>query len=148
MRHIKFFEQFLQDSFTNSQCLLEQEISNINAHKKKQLDIILKTNPMRDEYHTGVRKIQDIKTLEEIVADTKEDDLITNLDFGISDIRKAIETKSIVVYSSYPIQNGVFVTPSKMEAQNYAGGGKSYSMQTSIYNIAWIDSIEGVFAKP
>jgi len=148
MKHVKLFEQFLQESFVVSQYLIEQEILNIDSHKKKQLDIILKTNPMRDEYHTGVRKIHDIKTLEEIVTDTKEDDLITNPDFGISAIKKAIETKSILVYSSNPIQNGVFVTPSKMEAQNYAGMGKVYSIQTSIYNIAWVDSIEGVFAKP
>ncbi len=118
--------------------------SNEIKQKKEQLNIILKANPMLDDYHTGIRCINDIKTLEEIAV---EEDPTTNPDFGVNDIKKAIQTKSITIYSSYPIKNGTFVTPSKMEAKNYAGDGKVYALKTNIYDVAWIDAIEGVFAK-
>ena len=37
--------------------------------KQKQLDIILKNNPVEDDYHTWIRSIDDIKTLEEALND-------------------------------------------------------------------------------
>jgi hypothetical protein len=129
--------------------LNEQYSKNIgfDNHKKKQLNIILNTNPMLDDYHTGIRELNDIKTLEEIVTSTDEEDLITTPDFNINDIKKAIKTNNILIYSSYPIQNGTFVTPSKMMAQSYSGDGRIYSKNTNIYDVAWIDAIEGQFAK-
>ena len=53
----------------------------------------------------------------------------------------------VVVYSSKPIADGVFVTPSKMEAQNYAGEGKVYSKEVAVDDVAWIDAFQGQYAK-
>lgn len=123
---------------------LNHEQDEILNHKERQLNIILSTNPMEDDYHAGIRNVDDIKMLEEFILD---DDLTTSPDFGIDLIKNAIKSDKIVVYSSYPIKNGAFVSPSRMEAQNYAGNGKVYSLATSPYNIAWLTPIEGVFAK-
>lgn len=41
--------------------------------KQKQLDIVLKYNPMLDDYHTGIRTIKDIKTWQECFDDIDED---------------------------------------------------------------------------
>lgn len=123
---------------------LDNEEDKILNHKKRQLNIILSANPMQDDYHTGIRKLDDIKMLEEFIVD---DITTTTPDFTIEDINNAINSDKIIIYSSYPIKDGVFVTPSRMEAKNYAGNGKVYGLATSPYNIAWITPIEGVFAK-
>ena len=59
----------------------------------------------------------------------------------------ALRSGKIKVYSSYPIENGVFVTPSKMEAKNYAGNGKVFEKEVAIDEVAWIDNLEGQYAK-
>ena len=51
------------------------------------------------------------------------------------------------MYSSYPIKNGTFVTPSKMEAMSYAGSNKVYSKVVSLDDVAWIDPTQGQYAK-
>ena len=49
---------------------VEEKASLKDADRKQtQLDIILKTNPMLDDYHTGIRKVEDIKTLGESVEE-------------------------------------------------------------------------------
>ncbi len=53
----------------------------------------------------------------------------------------------MTVYSSHPIENGAFVTPSKMQAKDYAGGGKVYSAKVKTSDVAWIDASEGQLAK-
>ena len=118
--------------------------------KKKQLDIILKNNPANDEeysYHTWIRTIDDIKTFDEAIQNKNpnKDDLTP--DFSKKDIEKALITKRIVVYSSEEIRPGTFVTPSKIEAQSYAENGKVYSMEVMLSDIAWIDHLEGQYAK-
>ena len=55
--------------------------------------------------------------------------------------------EKIVVYSSHPIKNGTFVTPSKMEATSYASSDKVYSKVVSLYDVAWIDPTQGQYAK-
>jgi hypothetical protein len=62
-------------------------------------------------------------------------------------MKEALKSGRITVYSSYPIENGVFVTPSKMEAQNYAGKNKVYSKTVPLSNVAWIDAIEGQYTE-
>ena len=52
-----------------------------------------------------------------------------------------------MVYSSHPIKNGTFVTPSKMEAMSYASSDKVYSKVVSLYDVAWIDPTQGQYAK-
>lgn len=116
--------------------------------KQKQLDIILKNNPVEDDYHTWIRSIDDIKTYEEALQedlDGETQDLTP--DFKKADLEKALETGKMTVYSSYPIEQGIFVTPSKMEAQSYAGSGKVYSKEINLDDVAWIDTLQGQYAR-
>lgn len=49
----------------------DSELDNSSfSLKQKQLDIILKHNPVQDDYHTWIRNINDIKTLEETLQDS------------------------------------------------------------------------------
>lgn len=116
--------------------------------KQKQLDIILKNNPVHDDYHTWIRSVDDIKTLEETLNDgdwTDYDEF--NPDLTKQDIEDAIKTGKIKVYSSYPIEQGIFVSPSKMEAESYSANGKVYSKEVRINDVAWIDPTQGQYAK-
>lgn len=115
--------------------------------KRTQLRIIQKTNPMVDDIHTGIRSIEDIKSFDELIeAFQNGEDVSLTPDFGIDEIRRARDTRHILLYSSYPIKNGVFVTPSKMIAQDYAGGGQIYKKMAHVESVAWIDFTEGVYA--
>ena len=62
-------------------------------------------------------------------------------------MKKALKTRKITVYSSYNIKPGTFVTPSKMEAQNYAGSSKVYFKTVNLEDVAWIDPFQGQYAK-
>lgn len=121
-----------------------EHVEEVDKHKEEQLDIINKSNPMHDEYHTGVRNVDDIKTFEEAVSDS---DAPFTPDYTKEDAESALKSGEITVYSSKPIENGVFVTPSKIEAKNYAGDGKVFSKRVSVKDVAWIDAIEGQYAR-
>lgn len=112
--------------------------------KQKQLDIILKENPMTDDYHTGIRTKEDIKTFDEVIND---DESFVWGDFSQEDAKKALEKGEVTVYSSYPIEQGVFVSTSKNQAQDYAGNGKVYSKVVPLNEVAWINGDEGQYAK-
>ena len=73
--------------------------------KEKQLDIIQSTNPMLDDYHVGIRKLEDIKTFDQVVDDSES---FVYGDFSKEDAQKAIKEGSVTVYSSTPIKNGAF----------------------------------------
>lgn len=129
-----------------SNYIVNNEIDN--SLKQQQLDIIKRSNPMQDDYHAGIRTIEDIKTLEETLNDSDYEGYDTfNPDLTRQDIENAIKKGTITVYSSYPIENGVFVSPSKMEAESYSGNGKVYSKEVSINDVAWIDPTQGQYAK-
>ena len=116
--------------------------------KQRQLKIILRENPMHDDYHTGIRTVEDIKTLEDVIddlVDGKEDTVAPDFDFDR--LVSALKTRHILLFSSKPIKNGVFVTPSKMIAADYAGGGEIYRKQAHIEDVAWIDATEGVYCN-
>lgn len=114
-------------------------------HKKKQLEIILNNNPSPDEIHTWIRKEEDIKTAEEAFNESIESDESTP-DFKKEDMENALKEGSVTIYSSYPIRDGAFVTPSKMEAQSYAGKKDVFSKKVNLDDIAWIDGLQGQFA--
>jgi len=119
-----------------------------NSIKNKQFDIIKETNPMQDDYHTGIRSVNDIKTLSETLNDSDYEGYNEfNPDLTRQDIENAIKKGTITVYSSYPIENGVFISPSKMEAQSYSVDGKVYSKEVNINDVAWIDPTQGQYAK-
>lgn len=130
--------------------------SSVTSHsgsqlKESQLAIITATNPAPDEYHTWIRSVDDIKTFSEALADEREEieeyGELVYPDFTPEDAYQAIEKGSITVYSSYPIQDGTFVATSRMNASDYAGGGKVYSKTIPLEDVAWINTEEGMFAK-
>ncbi len=114
--------------------------------KTMQFDVISKSNPATDDMHTWIRSTNDIKTYQEALSEAgfEGDDFAP--DYTGNMVNKALETGKITVYSSNPIENGIFVTPSKMEAQSYAGKGKVYSKEVSLDDVAWIDEIQGQYA--
>lgn len=119
-----------------------------NMRKEKQLKIILKYNPCPDEYHTWIRTVNDIKTLAEALLDDDYAGYDTfDPDYTRADAERALKTRQIVVYSSHPITQGVFVTPSKMEATDYTADGKVYSKLVNIDDLAWIDVTQGQYAN-
>jgi hypothetical protein len=96
----------------------KEEVDNI---KNKQLEIINKTNPAPNDYNTWVRKVEDIKTANEAFNVAKEEGAMYP-DFTEEQMQDALDSGEVTVYSSMPIKDGVFVSPSKMNAQEYAGG--------------------------
>lgn len=126
-----------------------EELDNSSfSLKEKQLEIIKKNNPVEDDYHTWIRNIDDIKTLSETLEDSDWEGYDEfNPDLTRQDILEAIDNGEIMVYSSYPIEQGTFISPSKMEAESYSGNGKVYSKKVSIDDVAWIDPTQGQYAK-
>ena len=51
------------------------------------------------------------------------------------------------MYSSYPLKNGTFVTPSKMKSMSYDSSDKVYSKVVNLDNVALIDPTQGQYAK-
>ena len=117
------------------------------GHKQMQLEIIERYNPMRDDVHTGIRNIEDIKSFEEVVNEAKSEGDTAYPDIGLDMLEEAAKTGRITVYSSYPIKQGVFVSPSQMNVADYAGGGPVYRKEVSVDDVAWITSDEGQYAK-
>lgn len=116
---------------------------NTKDFKKKQLEVINEFNPMGDDYHVGIRKIDDIKTFDEVIDD---DESFVWGDFSREDAKKALVKGKITIYSSKPINQGSFVSTSKNQAEDYAGGGKIYSREVPLNKVAWINGDEGQFA--
>lgn len=116
--------------------------------KQLQLEIINENNPAPNTYNTWVRSVDDILTFEEALNDSDYegyDDFTPDYDRGMAE--EAIRTGKATVYSSYPIEPGVFVSMSRMEAASYSGNGKVYSKQISINDVAWLDVMQGQYAK-
>lgn len=130
---------------------LEYEMKTQPTEKVEQFKIIQEFNPMRDEYHLGIRKPSDIRTWQEVVnvKNDAEEGQFAWGDFSRADAEKALTTGKITVYSSYPIKQGVFVSTSKIQAEQYAGGvgNKIYSKTIPLSDVAWINGDEGQFAK-
>jgi hypothetical protein len=127
---------------------LKQRIKETDAElKKKQFAIIQASNPMKDDIHTGIRSADEILTAEEAFSPLIESGDEASPDFTAADMAEALKSGQITVYSSYPIANGVFVTPSRMMAEDYAGGKNVYSARVPINSVAWIDETEGQMAN-
>jgi hypothetical protein len=109
--------------------------------------LIIKNNPAPNNYNTWIRTIDDVKTAEEVFETAFEDGAMYP-DFEVEDMQEALKEGYVTIYSSYPIKEGVFVTPSKMNAEEYAGGkgSKLFSKKVKITDIAWIDESEGQYA--
>lgn len=122
---------------------LEEEIKNAPKEKKEMFKIIKKYNPIQDDYHTGIRSPKDIKDFKDTINDN---DSFSWGDFSKEDAEKALKTGKITIYSSYPIKQGVFVSTSKKQAEEYSGGKQIYSKTIPLNKVAWINGDEGQFA--
>lgn len=125
---------------------LEKDIKDVPKDKLEQYEIIKENNPMLDDYHTGIRSPKDIKTWDEVIND---EDSFAWGDFTKEDAKKALKKGTITIYSSYPIKQGTFVSTSKIQAEEYAGGrgNKVYSKEIPLSEVAWINGDEGQYAK-
>ena len=129
---------------------------SLREDKQKQLDIINVTNPMLDDYHTGIRNVEDIKTFAEAMDEARKDaekyeydEWSSYPDEDNEMLQDALNSGVITIYSSKPIVNGNFVTPSRMQAEDYAGGrgNKVYEKTVPVTDVAWINVEEGQYAK-
>ena len=127
-----------------------------SSFKEQQLGIIQKTNPMLDDYHTGIRTVDDIKTFKEAYYIAKKeakdggwDEYASYPDITNEMIEDSLKTGEIIVYSSNDIKNGAFVTPSYEQALDYAGGNENNikSKKVKVDDVAWINLDEGQYAK-
>lgn len=121
-------------------------LKNIDDLKNAQLNIILVNNPAPDTYHTWIRNINDVKTFREVFFDDdyRYEDYDDSYTYEMKE--KAMKTGKITVYSSKPIVQGTFVTPSKLEAIDYSGNNKVYSKEVNLYDVAWIDIGQGQYS--
>ena len=122
--------------------------SSVESHKRAQFDVIQASNPAYDDVHTWVRSVGDILTFGEAIR--SDPDFVGEdwtPDYTWDDTMDAVSSGEITVYSSNRIRNGTWVTPSKMEAQSYAGGSQVYSMKVKLEDIAWVDGMQGMYAK-
>lgn len=118
------------------------------SRKAEQLEIIKKYNPMTDDYHTGIRSVGDIMTAREaFITKLDPDENMVYPDFTMEDAERALKTGKIKVYSSHNIDQGTFISTSRMMAEDYAGGGTVREKEVSIDDVAWINADEGQFAK-
>lgn len=101
------------------------KLDDVAARKAAQFELLQKTNPMLDNYHTGIRSAKEINRLQDLVDKFDADNMFTNPDFTIDNARAAVAKGTLPVFSSKPIEPGVFVSPSKMMATDYAGGDAS-----------------------
>ena len=118
--------------------------------KQEQFDIIQATNPHHSEIDfTWIRSVDDIQTFQE-AYDNDIDGYVSGggftEDYTTENMDEALKTGKITVYSSHPIENGAFVTPSKMEALLSYGGGQGYMAEVNLDDIAWIDVDQGMVA--
>lgn len=114
--------------------------------KEWQFDIISNHNAAEDDYHTWVRSVDDIMTFQEAYEDDEYADYDDFMpDYNRQMAKAALESGKITVYSSHPIEPGIFVTPSEMEAQSYAGKGQVHRKVVPIDDIAWIEITQGQY---
>lgn len=140
-----FDKAYKESANTKTKADTNTKHSLSDNHKEKQLDIINKYHPKADwDYQTWITSVDDIKTFAETVED--ESNYATTPDFTDDDVAKALKTGIVKVYSSHDIRNGTFVTPSYMEAKNYAGQGKVNYKIVNLTDVAWIDSLQGQYA--
>ena len=118
-----------------------------DMRKAAQFEVIQNSNPADDDYHTWIRSADEIRTFAETLSDPEWSDYAEfDPDYTREMADKALESGTIRVYSSYKISDGVFVSPSRMEAESYSGNGKIFSKTVRVDDVAWIDPTQGQYA--
>lgn len=125
---------------------LAKEVEEATPLKREQYNIIQEYNPAPDSNLVWIRSPKDIKTFAEVIND--KDSFVWG-DYSKEDAIRDLKRNKVVVYSSYPIKQGVFVSTSFVQAQDYAGGdgSKVYSKEVPLDAVAWINGDEGQYAK-
>ena len=150
---LKGIYDYEQNKFVNNK---DEELDDssffdkIKSLKEQQNKIIQETNPMLDEYHVGIRNANDIKTWEEVLElDDDTEGQFAWGDYTREDAEKALKNNKITIYSSNPIKNGTFISTSRIQAEEYAGGygSKVYSKEVPLNEVAWINGDEGQYAN-
>lgn len=123
--------------------------NNLSNRKAAQLAVIEQSNPFNAALgaHTWIRGTEDILTYREAIDNFGGVDDVTP-DFRAGDVQRALDSGYVTVYSSYPITQGTFVTPSYMEAQSYAGDKHVYSKRVPLDDVAWLDEVQGQYTGP
>lgn len=136
-------------SINEEKARYSKKTSSDETLKHRQNEIIQNTNPMDNSLgeHTWINSVDDIKTYQQALEYDEYEGQGMTPDYTNDMVQEALKTGKMTVYSSYPIENGTFVTPSKMEAQNYAGNNKVYSKEVDLTDVAWIDGLQGQYAK-
>lgn len=152
---LKGIYDYEQNKFINNKDFYEELDDSsffdaINSLKEKQNEIIQKTNPMLDDYHVGIRSTNDIRTWEEVLK--LDDDIEGQFawgDYTREEAEEALKNNKITIYSSNPIKNGTFISTSRIQAEEYAGGygSKVYSKEVPLNEVAWINGDEGQYAN-
>ena len=117
--------------------------------KAQKLEIIKKNNIANDDYHTWIRNEKDILNFKDARKYTLDDigEVSSYPDVTKDLLDDAEKSGKIKVYSSKPFSLGGFVSPSKMQAMDYAGNGKVYEGIFDIDDIAWINADEGQLVR-
>jgi len=93
--------------------------SSADELKAKQFGIVSKYNPAPNNYNTWIRSAKEIKTAAEAFEEAfREGNMYP--DFTVEDMKTALDKGKVTIYSSYPIEHGKFVTPSRMNAKDYS----------------------------
>ena len=139
------------DELVDEHRFYKQSISpNEKVLKLQQFTIINEFNPAPNEYQTWIRNADDINSFEDALKNSDYDGWEQN---GFDEsyppeiAQEALNSGKITVYSSHPIEQGVFVTPSPMEAKSYSGDGNIYSKEVDSNAVAWIDPTQGQYAN-
>lgn len=139
-----------QSGTDNQKFSLKSNVEETKEHKQAQYELIQKTNP-KDEsinkYATWIDKPSDVRTFREALEEDGGYWDGVAPDFTADDIQKALKSGYVTVYSTYPIKNGVFVSPSRMEAESYGVRDKIHSKRVALTDVAWIDAGQGQYAK-
>ena len=117
--------------------------------KAQKLEIIKKNNIANDDYHTWIRNENDILDFNDARKYTLDDigDVSSYPDVTKDLLDAAEKSGKIKVYSSKPFSLGGFVSPSKMQAMDYAGKGKVYEGIFDLDDVAWINADEGQLVR-
>ena len=139
-----------QSGTDNQKFSLKSNVEETKEHKQAQYELIQKTNP-KDEsinkYATWIDKPSDVRTFREALEEDGGYWDGVAPDFTADDIQKALKSGYVTVYSTYPIKDGVFVSPSRMEAESYGVKDKIHTKRVALTDVAWIDAGQGQYAK-
>ena len=148
---VAYATDLTQDILTNDAEKVNEKFSvaedTDDMRKAAQFEVIQNSNPADDDYHTWIRSADEIRTFAETLSDPEWSDYAEfDPDYTREMADEALESGTIRVYSSYKISDGVFVSPSRMEAESYSGNGKIFSKTVRVDDVAWIDPTQGQYA--